>query len=149
MIRPAELRDVPTLVRMGIKFHSDVNLSPFFSLNPDHLAKRLRQMLRSSNTRLVALELDSDVQGVAGFTINGSFFTDEAKVAQELFYWINPGYRGTYGKELLRALEATAVSEGCTHIAMIALETSDPERMDKIYRAVGYLPVERTYLKLL
>ena len=148
-IGPVNLSDVPAMVYMGINFHEEAELSQFFPLDPDHLAKRLRRMIRSDNTIILGLWLDGVLEGVAGFTVAESFFSSQFLNAQELFYWINFDKRGSHGKQLLDALETAARAEGCSHSSMIALETSQPERMDQIYKSAGYVLMERLYLKAL
>ena len=70
------------------------------------------------------------------------------KVASELFWWIEPEYRGAaLGEALLMGIEAAAKAAGVTFFNMIALNAVDPERVAAIYLKRGYKLAEWSFMK--
>jgi GNAT superfamily N-acetyltransferase len=149
LIRPAEIKEVGKLVKMGIQFHSASEMDEFYPLDENHLAANLRRMIRAPNSRVLVLDLDGSLHGVVGFVVVPNYFSPRARTAHEQFYWINPDKRGQYGKQLLIEMEEEAAAMGCTHSTMVSLEALDPDRVGKLYRGMGYQPLEHVHIKRL
>jgi len=70
-------------------------------------------------------------------------------VGAELAWWVEPDYRKTSaGLKLLKFAENLAIEAGVKMWSMMLLESSEPEKVAKIYDKMGYKPTERTYLKV-
>jgi len=63
----------------------------------------------------------------------------------ELAWWVEPAYRGHVGIDLLKQIEDSARKLGLRMWSMVALETQNPEMVEKIYLDSGYTKTERTY----
>jgi GNAT superfamily N-acetyltransferase len=92
---------------------------------------------------LLLSERNGQIIGMLGFIIHDHFISGE-KVAGEVFWWVEPEYRGG-GLRLLREMEKRARAAGCKCMHMIS---PDP-RVDNLYRCLGYEYVEATYQKAL
>lgn len=71
-------------------------------------------------------------------------------VAQEMAWWVCPGYRGGQtGRALLDAFETSARSRGA-HVAIMLCEHGlRHETVGKLYARKGYAPLEHSYIKVL
>ena len=70
------------------------------------------------------------------------------KMAQELFWWVDPAVRGgVLGVKLLRHLETWARSVEAVALTMVCLPIDSPA--ESVYQRSGYRPSERSYMKRL
>ena len=67
-------------------------------------------------------------------------------VAQEFFWYVRDGHRGG-GIRLYRAFEAWAREKQCLEIRMGHLSDSMPEKLKRVYVALGFREVETNYSK--
>lgn len=105
--------------------------------------------LRESHVLLVA-EHEGEVVGAAAAFLAPVFWNAQDKQGVEAFWWIDPPYRaGGNGKKLRQALEKVAKSRGVRFWNMISLETSEPEKLDKMYAKAGFKRIENVYMKVL
>lgn len=146
MIRPAELRDIPTIARLGKAFHAEAGWSDIVDYVEEDCAATLEAML-SLGIILVAEE-DGEIIGMAGGVMIPIYFNRDHLTGEELFLWVRPDRRGA-GIKLLKALEDAAREKGCQSWGMKSLATVNPERMDTYYRRKGYRPSEQSYIKRL
>lgn len=89
---------------------------------------------------------DGDVVGGAGGVIT-NLQTSDALNSIELFYWVDPEFRGSVGLRLLREYEEESIRRGAKRIIMACMETSDPDRAERLYLARGYKRFERHFVK--
>lgn len=76
-------------------------------------------------------------------------FNNNRLLAQELFWWVEPGARKTgAGMELLQEFERWAAQRGAVAIQMLALEQLNPEVVGQMYTQSGYVPSERAFMKV-
>lgn len=67
-------------------------------------------------------------------------------IASEFFWFVRDGYRGD-GMRLYNTFEAWAISKDCVEIRMAALSDLMPERMDRLYKRLGFKLAERHFVK--
>lgn len=65
----------------------------------------------------------------------------------ELAWWVDPEYRGKVGTRLLKHIENSAQEMGLKMWSMVALESQNPEMVEKIYLNSGYEKTEMTYTR--
>lgn len=107
----------------------------------------LRSVVENGSGALLLLEDDGVVVGGIGGTLQNEPVSGH-KLAVELFWFVQPKYRGTTGPlRLLAAYERWGQESGADHICMISMENSMPEEMDRLYRRLGYRKLETTYIK--
>ena len=81
---------------------------------------------------------------IAGIVVNS--LTDGRPALQEVIWYVNPMYR-RHGHRLLRAFEILAKNVGVKTVVMASMCNSMHERVDRIYKKLGYTPFEVQYIK--
>ena len=70
---------------------------------------------------------------------------DGAKVASEVFWYVDRKHRGA-GLRLIRFFEKWARVTGCKRVMMISMVDVMHERVGRLYKHIGYEPMEVHYL---
>lgn len=145
-IREAVAADLPTIARMGVRFYALTQYQLPYS--KESVERWLGVMLEQ---HMVAVtEHDGQIIGFSGGIVSPFWLNDDYLCGQELFYWVEPEHRNKGAAlPLLRRMEAKAKAAGCAIWSMLAIESSDPERAEAIYRWLGYQPMERPWSKIL
>lgn len=109
----------------------------------------LFEQMASQRMILIAEEDGAIVGGIGGL-VGPAFFNQSVLLGAERFWWLDPDYRNSSaGLLLIAGMEAAAARAGCAWWMMISLDSSDPERAEKIYTRRGYVPAERGFLRRL
>lgn len=96
----------------------------------------------------VIFSLIDDAGEILG-TIGGLAYPDLYSgelIATEFFWFVRDGHRGG-GLKLYRAFESWGREQACTQIRMVHLIDSMPEKLARVYRHLGFVPVETHYSK--
>lgn len=141
MIRNATEADIPRLVEMGCRFRQESSYAKVLTENPEQMAKLGRILLASDG--LILSEREGKITGMMGFIVHDHFLSGE-RVAGEVFWWVEPEYRGD-GLRLLKEAERRAKLAGASQMQMIA----PTEQVEMVYLRFGYHYVEATYQKTL
>ncbi len=148
-IRKAQEADVPALVAIGHKFQEFNPMKIHGDISDVDLANNLRYLM-TQQILLVSATEEGQVVGCAAGIISPAFWNFSIKLGVEQFWWLDPEHRvGGEGKRLRQALERLAKSRGAVAWNMIALTTSEPEKLDKMYKKAGFTPAEIVYTKTL
>jgi GNAT superfamily N-acetyltransferase len=102
-------------------------------------------LLESGTGVIFVDENGEEIQGTLGGVAYPEINSGEL-VATEFFWFVAPERRGG-GLRLYRAFEEWARSKGCREIRMAYLIDSMPEKLAKLYRRLGFEPVEVQYVK--
>jgi len=146
MIRPAELSDLPRLVEMGERFFNAAGWPEVASWDVESITRTLSFLITEDAGAVFVLDHDGQLVGMAGGMLNPFYFNANHRTGQELFWWVEPEYRGE-GSKLFDALEGWARDSGAQSFSMIALDRIKPEVMGRIYRMRGYRAAEHSYIK--
>lgn len=96
---------------------------------------------------MVATDGDRVVGGI-GVMVAPSQTVQDKLLAQELFWYVDEDYRQTrVAMQLYRSAERWAKEVGAVAIAMALLEGSMPETVASMYERMGYVQVERIFVK--
>lgn len=87
--------------------------------------------------------------GMAGSVIFPLFCNQATKVAQEVFWFVNPEHRNGIGATLLRELEADASRKGASLFISAQIAGHRDEAFARVYARRGYRPSENTYIRKL
>jgi GNAT superfamily N-acetyltransferase len=143
MIRLATNADVPRLVEMGRRFISSTNYQSLLPVNPTQMSDFARRLIEARG--VLVCERDGAVVGMIGLAFFPHFISGEM-VAAEVFWWLEPEYRGgTEGIRLLRAAESQARARGAVKLQMIA----PSDEVSAMYQRMGYAFVEAAYQRSL
>jgi GNAT superfamily N-acetyltransferase len=137
VIRTAIEDDIPRLVEMGRRFRAESSYSKYLADNPERMAQLGRQLLAGNG--LLVLERDGAVIGMLGYIVHSHFISGEV-VAGEVFWYVEPEYRGE-GLKLVDEAKRRARLVGAKYLQMIA----PSERVARLYRHLGYEFVESTH----
>ena len=143
MTRPATIADIPRMTELGRRFHAYAGLDEV-AFDDKSFADTIKAGIASDWQAYFVAEVDGQVAGMTGGVIYPSYFNHSGLAGQEMFWWAEkPGI----GKSLYQALEQWAKDKGCKAFTMVALHDGQVERMDKLYRSMGYRPSEHSYIK--
>ena len=111
--------------------------------------KATSEYLFTNGLNLV-VEDEGEIVGLMSGVVVPFFMNANAKVWQEIIYYIKPEKRvGTIGLRLFKEMERYAKDKGCTHCLMAHLCNINSDRMSKLYGRQGYSPMEIQFLKKL
>lgn len=149
MLKIATIYDIPELVRMSLLFKKN---SPYadFAVDEDKLAELLASLIGAGPTDgliLLSIQDNKPVGMLAG--IAREFIFSREKHATEIAWWVDKEYRGTSGKELQEAFAYWAKKIGCKYLHMTLLENKDLDKMKKLYKKLGFAPLEQAWIKRL
>jgi GNAT superfamily N-acetyltransferase len=142
MPRLATEGDLPEIIRMGLAFVGAAGLSG----DRDSIEETAKLLIQGGGLFIAG----DPPCGMAGVLIYDKYFDRTRKAAQELFWWVDPNARKTgVGKRLLSEIESWARENGADTLTMIALDALDGDAVSEMYKAAGYKPLERNYMKVL
>lgn len=136
MTRDATEGDVERLADMGAAFFEHSPWSKLTQYCREKAQATLRNLIGGESG--VLLTNESGMLGAACYEM----YCSKDKIIQEVFWWS----KGK-GADLLAAFEEDGRKRGARFAMVSALENEHIERIDKFYRRMGYVPVERTYAK--
>ncbi len=150
MIRPAVLNDLPRLQVMGAKFFEVSGLDRWFSFKPRCFSQVCTNFMENDQAVLLVAERQTGAIAMAAALAYPCWFDVDHLTCQELFWWVDPDFRGGPASDQLRqGLEDWARGRGCQTLEMGALEASRPEVMAHLYERKGYEPKERIFCRSL
>lgn len=137
MIRPATLDDIPRLLEMGRKFAELAKLDEHVGYKPEDMAVTFQAMIEGGHPVFIG------ENGAIGATQTVHPFNHSHIVAQEVFWWSEAGE----GLPLLDALSKYC-EQHCDSLIMITLEAVEPERVGRLYKRLGFKPLEHSFVKV-
>lgn len=151
--------DLETLLRMGEQFHRE-QIEPILDIPYDFDSATMAAFDMMDNGVLVVAVVDPDgtalgdeefgkgpVVGMLGVSSFPYRFNQAYRIAKEEMFWIDPEHRGQrLAAELVAVTGIGAGADGVDYSAMVALESS-PSHVAGLYKALGYRPLETTYIR--
>jgi len=145
VIREATRDDITELLRMGDAFAEATDLKAKVGYDRDSVERLFLQLIDSDGGILLILDIDGP-KGGAGGLVHPSIFNNAHLTGSELFWWVDPEWRGN-GLSLFAGLEEAARAKGAQSWMMASVGIED-ERLARIYRRAGYSPSDRNYIKV-
>lgn len=146
MIRLAKKKDTKKCTELGLKFWGESNFNDFLGAVDEESIHNLMKCL-ISHSSLFVID-DGGIKGILGLHIFDHPMKISAKCAQELFWWLDPEYRGGgNGVILLSKAESILKARGVKQIIMITLEGLGHDRIGGMYEQSGYKCLEHVYTK--
>ena len=147
IIRAGQLIDLERCLDMAESFYEVAGYKDDVPLCRDSCREFMEFSMSQGLLFVAALE-DSVVGFVLG--IASPYIMNKKYLAgAELAWWVEPEHRkGTTGVRLLKAIEKSAKDLGVKMWSMMSLESVEPEKMERLYNALGYTPMERTYVRV-
>lgn len=144
-VRLATIEDLPAAMQAARKFHDEA--PAMYREIPLH-EERLRQTLEAIMQQQLLLVATTDAGELVGYTgasctvLHFSF----TKVACELFWWVEPAYRGRAGLVLFRELVRAVRASGAQYLFMSALFGRNLEELAVFYERKGFAPSEMLFV---
>lgn len=150
MIRQAKISDLPRLQIMGAKFFKVSGLDRWFTYKPSCFSRICANFMENDQAVLLVAEREIGAVAMAAALAYPCWFDDDHLTAQELFWWVEPDFRGgRMSGQLHRGLEDWARGRGCLTMEMGAMEASKPEALAALYERKGYGAKEAIFCKRL
>lgn len=149
MIRLGTKEDLYQISKLGRQFYDATNLSEAgIGYDPESVMTQLEAILDSGEGYIVVYD-DDGIKGMSAAVLYRPYLNLSQLSGQEMFWWVDPNYRGNVGRALLQALEDEARERGASTFTMMALDSSDGERVGKLYKRRGYMKTETHYMRAL
>lgn len=152
-IRDANGGDIPRLLDMAARFCAASGHAAYAKFDPAGMEHTLRRLIDGDDGILLVAEDaagEGGLAGMAGGLVYPLYFSSGRLTGQELFWWVEPGLRGSgAGHALLRRMEGAARDRGAGTFVMGALESLRPRAVGALYERSGYRPMEHLYLRRL
>jgi len=140
MIRQAEIKDLPELYRMIDLFHEATGPKAIGKMDYDSMEHTFKVLIDEN------ILLTDGKSGMLGILVYKLFYNHSIKVAQEIFWWVDEDKRGKgFGLELLKEAEKKVKEMGAKALFMLKVKGLGDERLDALYKALGYIEQETTY----
>lgn len=144
MIRTATVKDIPAIVRMGLRF-AETEYQGFLPATPEALTAMAHAVMDGQNAVLFVSEQSGDVAGMLAASSYVQPMTGET-IATEMAWWMDPEARGSReALRLLAAAETWAKSRGAAKFQMIA----PTDHVGKFYERLGFTKIETHYQRSL
>jgi GNAT superfamily N-acetyltransferase len=150
-IRRAKHEDLNRVLELGREFFGE---SPFAGLAPwddDSFVTTIAAFLSEAveGSLLVAQRADGSIVGMAGAVIFPLYFNMNFRMAQEIFWFVQPDERKGAGTALLDALEVETRKMGADVFMSASLAGKRDKALDRVYQRRGYTPAENIYMRRL
>lgn len=145
-IRDTMPGDIAEMARLGAQFHVEAGWNDITDYNVDHCAESLTALLRAENVVMLVAERQGRIVGMACGASLPLYFNHSHWHGQELFFWVDPEFRGQCGARLMDAFEM-AMQNIAASMAMVALANVRPEVTGRFYARRGFRASENTWIK--
>lgn len=142
MVRLATKDDLPAMVVMAEQFTA-AHYAETLVFNAKSMAALLTGMIENPSGLLLVSEQEGRVVGAIGVIVYDHPFTGQA-CTSELFWWVDPAYRGRAdGLRLLKHAEEWVKTNRIPWMHMVAPN----DRVKAFYERLGYSELETHYYK--
>ena len=108
---------------------------------------QLEKAVQDNKANGLVLEMDGKIVGlIAGKVVDYPLQT--TKIFQETIWFVSKNYR-RYGLMLLKELEKRCKSQGIGMVIMVALGSSMKDKLDRVYKMMGYRELETHYIRVI
>jgi N-acetylglutamate synthase-like GNAT family acetyltransferase len=145
-IRLATLEDMDDILAMGVEMYEE---SPYAAIRPVDLDsfRRYAEDLIANHYFLVALK-NGEAVGMAASYIATLPIHCDIMVAAEVVFYVRPAFRGSSAAvRLAMELEDVVRKAEDVDVYTFSAMASSPPVVDKLFRRMGYKPIETAYIK--
>lgn len=155
IVRNARMSDLPELMRLGRAFYDTNQMQRYCKFDEDTAALTLTHLIQQQEAGNALLlvsdhvpelleggkEYPAKLGGMLALLSFPGYFDKSSRMVQELFWWAEDGR----GIELVNRARLWVANTGGG--AMMLAETGrGDERMARLYKRLGFEPVERFYM---
>ncbi len=147
-VRRSTFADVESMVPLTEDLHKHLDLGRLAPYDPAYIEVFIAVSTHDEDKLALIAEQDGTVIGMLIAHTMGHWWNPSKQYAQELMYWVRPQYRHLgAGAELLSRFEDWAKERGLDMAGMSRSGIYQAEKLDKIYRDLGYVEESVIYLK--
>ena len=148
IIREAELKDVPSLLRCAKNFFKYAKYEDYgLPLDDVSFVEMVCGYIEADHSKCLVTEKDEKVVGAVCGIVTPWTFNKKILFAYEAFYWMEPEHRGKVSIKMLSEYEDWVQRYGAVNV-MIQPETNLTEKVGKLYEKRGYKPLEHFWVKI-
>lgn len=147
MIRAAENKDIPDIVRMSKEFWQNTQFKdePFKTEMVEGMARKC-----IDDGISFVFESGGIARGFLNCVKGVLLANDDIQVASEIAWWVDEEFRSSgAGIRLLSAVEKEAKAQGIKYLSMIYMKSSMPDMVESLYQRSGYNESEVMHVKVL
>lgn len=144
VIREAHIEDLSRLGACAEAFYAASKFLKRFDL--ERFVAAWTALIEGGSGGVFLLVEDSgEIAGTLGGVVYPDLYSGDL-VATEFFWFVREGCRGK-GLALYKAFEEWARARDCGEIRMVHLLDLMPEKLERVYRRLGFVPAEVHYVK--
>ena len=145
-VRIATSDDRFDIIRLLNNFHMAGEFD--FPFDSAWTSMHISNCIASKNGIIFVAHEDDEMVGVISGVCLASAFRPE-HTCMEQYIWIEPKSRGNLHKLLVHALETWAKTHNCVTAQMSSQEKMRPNLVSRLFRMMGYYPIETVHSKSL
>jgi len=147
-VRDFEDSDMDGVMYCSEQFHQESGYSDLADFDRESAEQFIRMLSANPAGILLVVEDMGRIVGLAAAIIGTVMFNRNVLFSQEMFWWIDPGWRDAgAGSELLNELENRGQELGASILMMVGLDGLESDKVHGMYVHRGYRPGEMTYIK--
>ena len=147
-VRRATIDDLDQYTVLAECFHAASPMHGAIAFDRQGYADFFKASIDQPSVGIWLAESDGKMIGICGALAYPLYFSPNALVVQELWWWLTPESRGTgAGAMMFKQIELWAKAHKAAALFMIALEDERANKMEKLYTRAGFKPMERTFIK--
>lgn len=146
-IRKANKTDLPGITRCARDFFQYADFAKYNLVLDEPSFEATVQKHMERGVVLLLVDDDNTVRGGIAGAPSPWGFNSAVTIMLELFFWVDPEYRGLSAFRMLKEFEKASRSLGVDKIGMIAVNTYLADAVGKMYERTGYKLLESFYIK--
>lgn len=148
VVRAATEADLAQYLVLAKDFHLASPMHGVADFDSDGYAQFYLSAIENPDMGVWLAEQNGQIIGICGALAYPLYFSPNAKIVQELWWWLTPAARGSgAGKLMFEQIQQWAKAKKAAAIFMIALEDKRAKKMENLYTRAGFRPLERTFIK--
>lgn len=145
-IRRATVKDYDEMLRMAVEFTAQHQAGD--PVDPDQFSQYFEASLPGHPMLMLVATQHGKPCGMLFGLVYPLFFNAARTNCQELMIWVDPASRSsTAAADLVAAWETWGADMGATRFLLTSPVHARIDAVERLYRAWGYTPLERTFCK--
>jgi GNAT superfamily N-acetyltransferase len=139
IIREAAIADLPAMEPAAQAFYASSKELHHFRI--ERFVNVWTNLIHAGSGVIFLAEADGKIEGAIGGVIHEDLYGGQELIAEEFFWFIQPGSRGD-GIRLYRRFKDWAIQHGAAELQMVHLSDSMPDKLARFYKHEGYSLIE-------
>jgi hypothetical protein len=149
MIREANIKDIPSLIKRGPHFFKHAGFEDKGLIFDEDSTYKTLQFLITDENGIVLVNEDKKINGFIYGLLSPFPLNYNQIILTEFAWWVDPTARNTTGLKLLKEFEKEGIIKGATLMVMVTSDSFQEEKLKKFYKKKGFKHLEHHYIKRL